>query len=130
MERPGRTILYGGLVWLAAFAVSVLIYPLHATERPLFESIMPVALAAATTTLGVDLLRRLTRVGWKEGLVVGLLWFAINVLIDAPLFLIGGPMLMTVSDYAKDIGVTYLLIPLIVLGLGIRAADGTGVRSR
>lgn len=130
MERPGRTLLYGGLIWLAAFAVSVLIYPLHETERPLFESIMPVTLAIATTGLGVDLQRRLTNVGWRQGLLVGLIWLAINVVIDAPLFLIGGPMLMTVTDYVKDIGLTYLLIPVIMLGVGIQATAHEGVRSR
>ena len=130
MERPGRTLPYGGLIWLAAFAVSVVIYPLHETERPLFESIMPVTLAIATTGLGVDLLRRLTGVGWRQALVVGLVWFVINVVIDAPLFLVGGPMLMTVMDYVKDIGVTYLLIPVITLGLGIQATAHAGVRSR
>ncbi len=130
MERPGLTILYGGMIWLAAFAVSVLIYPLHATQRPLFESIMPVTLALATTGLGVDLLRRLTKVGWREGLVVGFIWFAVNVAIDAPLFLIGGPMQMTVMDYVKDIGVTYLMIPIIAVGLAIRVTTDAGVRSR
>ncbi len=130
VERPGRTVLYGGLIWLAAFAVSVLIYPLHETQRPLFESIMPVTLAIITAGLGVDLLRRLTGVGWRQGLIVGLVWFVINVAIDAPLFLVGGPMRMTAMDYIKDIGVTYLMIPIITLGLGIQATAHAGVRSR
>jgi hypothetical protein len=107
------------LIWLIAFAVSVVIFPLRAAQRPLFESIMPVALAVATTGLALDLMRRTATSGWRNGLTVGLLWLAINVLIDLPLFTLGGPMLMPLSDYVMDIAVTYLIIPVITVGLGL-----------
>ena len=32
--------------------------------------------------------------------------------------LFGGPMLMTVGEYLADIGATYVMIPVITIGLG------------
>jgi hypothetical protein len=58
-----------------------------------------------------------------EGLRLGLLWLLISVAIDAPLMLLGGPMKMTVGQYLADIGLTYLLMPVITLGLGMALAQ-------
>ncbi len=119
MAAFGRAVLYGFVVWLVPFVVAFAIFPLRESARPLFESIMPVAIAAGTVTLGVIYFQRV-RVGLvREGLLLGGLWFAISVLIDAPLMLLGGPMQMSVSQYVADIGVTYLMIPVITLGLGL-----------
>ncbi|MDH3498300.1 MAG: hypothetical protein OER21_16205 [Gemmatimonadota bacterium] len=119
MAAFGRAALYGLVVWLVPFVVAFAIFPLRESARPLFESIMPVAIAAGTVTLGVMYFRRV-RVGLvREGLLLGGLWFAISVLIDAPLMLLGGPMQMSASQYVADIGVTYVMIPVITLGLGL-----------
>jgi hypothetical protein len=47
MTSLRKALFYGVLVWLIPFAVAFLIFPLRQSARPLFESIMPVALAAA-----------------------------------------------------------------------------------
>jgi hypothetical protein len=117
MSSPKLAALFGFLVWLFAFVVSVLIFPLHETERPLFESIMPVALALATVTLAALYFRRVRTAFLREGVILGLLWLAINVVIDLLLF-IWGPLKMTPGDYVKDIGLTYLMIPIITAGMG------------
>ncbi len=122
MAAKGKAILFGFLVWLAAFVAAILIFPLRESARPLFESIMPVVLSSATAALAVIYFRRVTRDYLREGVLLGCLWFAINILIDAPLMLLGGPMKMTLPDYMSDIGVTYLLIPAITIGIGLGCA--------
>lgn len=57
MKKSVRPVLYGALLWLAVFIVSVAIYPLHEDQRPLFESIMPVAITACATGPVMDCLR-------------------------------------------------------------------------
>ncbi len=49
----------------------------------------------------------------------------ISVLVDIPLMLTG-PMQMSLAEYAADVGVTYLMIPPIVISMGI--ARSTGLR--
>lgn len=119
-------ILYGIGVWLIPFVVAFAIFPLRASARLLFESIMPVALAAAVVGFAVPYLRRVPSDFVREGARLGVLWLAISVAIDAPLMLFGGPMHMTIGQYVADIGVTYLLMPVITVGMGAARAAGGG----
>ncbi len=105
-------------IWLIPFAVAFVIFPLRESSRPLFESIMPVAIAVATVMFGVLYFRRVTRQHLREGILIGLIWLVMCLLIDMPLMLLGGPMQMTLSEYISDIGVTYLMIPVITIGMG------------
>jgi hypothetical protein len=119
MTSLRKALLYGVLVWLIAFLVAFVIFPIRQSNRPLFESIMPVVIAAAVAAFGVLYFRAVTRAFVLEGLCLGFLWLVISVAIDAPLMLLGGPMKMTVGQYLADIGLTYLLMPVITLGLGM-----------
>ncbi len=121
MTSIGKALFFGFLVWLVPFAVAFAIFPIH--ETSLFESIRPVAIAIIVVPLGVVYLRRVRRRYLREGLRLGLLWFVMCVAIDAPLMLLGGPMNMTVPDYLADIGVTYLMIPVITIGIAATRAQ-------
>jgi hypothetical protein len=49
------------------------------------------------------------------------LWFAINVLIDLPLMLTD-PIGMSLGEYWADVGLTYLIIPAVTVGIGLGSA--------
>ena len=51
-------------------------------------------------------------------------WAATYVLIDAPLFLFGGPMKMSAGAYFADIGLTYVAIPVVTWGLAVAYRAG------
>src|SRR3989338_993505 len=110
-------VLYGLVIWAFVFIIAMLAFPLRANDRPLFESIMPVALVIATTFASVKyFLKSKKRTTWV-GFCLGLIWFGVNVGIDLLMFS-WGPMKMSLANYIKDIGVTYLLIPVITTGIG------------
>ncbi len=117
MKSLGKVILYGIIIWAVTFVVAFMAFPLRETSRPLFESIMPVALAAMTVVMGSLFVRRSAPIDACGALLVGGIWFAINFLIDLPLMLTG-PMKMSFGDYLADIALTYLIIPIIMIGLG------------
>ena len=127
MVSVRRAAFFGFLIWLIPFVVGFAIFPLRESSRPLFESIMPVAVTLSAVVFGVSYFRHVSRRYVFEGLLVGLTWLAIAILIDAPLMLLGGPMQMTVPEYLGDIGLTYAIIPLVTVGLGValRSADGS-----
>jgi hypothetical protein len=118
MASVRKAVLYGVLVWLIPFAVAFLAFPLRQSARPLFESIMAVTVAGAVAVFGVRYLSAVLTSFAREGLALGAVWLVISVAIDAPLMLLGGPMKMTVGQYVADIGVTYLMIPVITVGMG------------
>ena len=51
------------------------------------------------------------------GLLLGLLWLVISFGIDLIMFT-WGPMKTPFLDYVSDIGVTYLIIPIVTIGIG------------
>jgi hypothetical protein len=120
----GKAIGFGALVWLIPFAVAFLVFALRDSERALFESIMAVTVTASAVILGLAYMRRVRDMPVREGLLLGILWFVICVLIDAPLMLFGGPMHMTLPAYMGDIGLTYLIIPIVTIGLGMMRSSG------
>src|SRR5687767_10459055 len=107
-----RAILLGIAVWLVPFVVAFATFPLKTSWRSLFESIMPVTLAAIVVACAVRYFRQTGAVSVREGARLGLVWMAISVLIDLPLML-SPPISMPFAEYVADIGVTYLMIPVI-----------------
>jgi hypothetical protein len=126
MASVRKALLYGVLVWLIPFAVAFVIFPLRQSARPLFESIMPVVVAGAVAGFAVSYFRTVNTAFVREGLRLGLLWLLISIAIDAPLMLLGGPMKMTVGQYLADIGLTYLLMPVITAAIGAAVANSGG----
>jgi len=108
---------YGFLVWLIPFIVSVLIYPLKESQAPLFESIMPVIITASVVVFSMLFLRKPESRSLKAWIIVGIMWFLLCFLLDLTMF-IWGPMKMPFTAYIKDIGLTYLIIPIISYGFG------------
>ncbi len=127
MRSWRRVLGLGVVVWLAPFVVAFLAFPFRESARPLFESIMAVALTATVVILGLRYLRRIDGGFVREGFLLGVIWFVMCVLIDAPLMLLGGPMKMTFGEYMADIGLTYVIIPVVTSGL---AAARAGARSQ
>jgi len=44
--------------------------------------------------------------------LLGLVWMAMSLILDLPFFM-AGPMKMELAAYIADIGLTYLIFPLI-----------------
>ncbi len=117
MKSIKWAVIFGLIVWAIPFVVAMLIFPLRAADRPFFESIMPVAVVAATVLFSVLYFKRIESHFLKEGILLGLVFLVISVIIDLLLFS-RGPMAMPFIDYIKDIGFTYLTIPAITVGMG------------
>ena len=121
MASIGKAILLGFLIWLVPFVVAVAIFPIRESWRALFESIMPVTLTAVVVLCSLLYFRKVHSQFFKEGVLLGVIWFGLSVLIDLPLFS-AGPMEMSFLEYFGDIGLTYLIIPLITTGIGAALA--------
>jgi hypothetical protein len=118
MNKYVKLVGFGFLIWLIPFLVSFVIFPLRNANRPLFESIMPVFLALTAMIISVLYFKKVEKESLKEGLFAGVLWFVLSLVIDLMLFLPASPMQMSFSDYMMDIGLTYLIILIIPIGIG------------
>ena len=117
MRKYLKIALSGFLIWLIVFLISIALFSIHETQRPLFESIMPVVITACAVFFSILHFRKTEANFLKEGVLLGVIWFTVNILFDLLLFM-EGPMKMSFTDYMKDIGLTYLIIPIVSIGFG------------
>ncbi len=117
MKSFRRALLYALIVWAIPFVVAMFVFPLRASDRPFFESIMPVSVAVAAVIFGVLYFRKVEAHFVREGILLGLIFLGVSLAVDLLMFS-RGPMSMPLPDYVKDIGFTYLMIPAITLGMG------------
>ena len=82
---------------------------------------MGVTLTCSTVVLALLYFKRLTAGYVAAGARIGFAWTVANWLLDGLMFS-GGPMKMSLSQYVSDIGIAYLAIPAITIGLGIAAS--------
>ncbi|MFZ0960832.1 MAG: hypothetical protein WAO35_07990 [Terriglobia bacterium] len=104
-----RTLLLGFASWLIPFVISFLIFPLKKSNAPLFQTLMALIVLITAGALFKLYFRRRT-VPVHEALIVGLLWLAVNLIMDYPMFAYG-PMKMKALTYYSEIGLDYLTYP-------------------
>ncbi|MDP3065819.1 MAG: hypothetical protein Q8N08_03695 [Methanobacteriaceae archaeon] len=126
MNKYLKIVLYGLGVWVVPFLVSFIIYPLKQSGNPLFESLMAVVITATVVLLILLYFKPLENHFLKEGVLIGWAWLIISIAVDL-LFFTGGPMAMSLTVYTADIGVTYLIIPLVTVGMGYLIDSKVGI---
>ena len=112
MKRIGKIILFGFLLWLTVFVGSFFIFPVKQTDPIFFETLISIILVACTVLYGHIFFDK-EKLILKNCIAVGLTWAIINIAIDLPLMFYG-PMKKTFPEYMTDIGLTYLIIPIIL----------------
>ena len=104
-----RAVGLGLVSWLIPFLIGFGLFPLKHSNAPLFETLMAlVVLITAGALFQVYFRGRAISAG--EGFSVGVLWLAINLVLDYPMFAYG-PMQMTAAAYYSEIGPAYLTFP-------------------
>jgi hypothetical protein len=127
MHSIKKAIIFGFLVWAVPFAVAFAIYPIRQSNRIMFESIMPVVVAGSVVIFALLYFKRAISVSVWEGLILGLIWFAICFLIDLFMFS-SGPMKMSFADYIADVGIVYIMSPIITVGFAGSLCGRTPVK--
>ena len=122
MKNTVRLFWFGFITWLIPFVVAFAFYNRQGeltTSIGLFKSVMVLVSGVTGCMLLYRYLSRVSnpaREGWKTGLV----WLAINILLDLAILI---PMSgMSLRDYVTTIALGYLLIPVICVTGGLLSA--------
>lgn len=116
-----RTTSLGVVSWLIPFFASVPFFDRTGqllVSQPLFKSVMVVVGGLAGVVLLAVAFRRIVATP-VNGLLLGLYWLAINLLLDLAVLVVLFKMPLLLYFY--DIGLRYLLLPIIACGMGIVA---------
>ncbi len=109
-----KAFLSGFLVWLIPFLAAFPIFPLK-TEHPLvFKTLMSVILVITTVWISQRYWTHVRKEAAYLGLVLGVLWMAISIAMDVPIFVFG--FKMAPVTYFTEIALGYLALPIITWG--------------
>jgi len=116
-----RIWVFGLLSWLVPFAASLAFFDSSGTvtiAQPLFKSLMVVIGGGVGAALLVFVFGRIPAT-FRSGLIVGSVWLLINLALDLVVLvpMSGG----SVGDYVADIGLRYLMIPIMAVAIGVVA---------
>ncbi len=119
MKSIGKALLFGFLTWLVPFVVAIFFYTQEGQLRIdifLFKSIMIVVGSVTGAFFLLLYFRKVTEYYCREGILIGLIWLAINWALDFGVLI---PMsAMDVGTYVAQIGLRYLIIPVFSVTIG------------
>lgn len=107
------------LTWLVPFLVSIPFYGKEGLviDLQLFKSIMIAVGSITAAILIIWCFRPVERDYTREAIITGIVWLFANWILD--LIVLAGLLGMTLSDYAAQIGLRYLVIPAMVIAAGV-----------
>jgi len=123
-----KVVLFGVLLWLIPFGMSFLFYKEGQLmiDIYLFKSIMILIGSVTGATLLVLHFKTIEKNYLNEGIIVGLVWFAINIILDLVILV---PMSgMSISTYFAQIGLRYLIIPTMSIAIGYAIAINPAIK--
>ncbi|WP_406655931.1 hypothetical protein V7O62_08795 [Methanolobus sp. ZRKC2] len=119
MNKYSRNILYGFLSWLIPLVASFFFYTSEGEltiDIFLFKSIMIVVGSITASILLISYFKKIYSDFLKEGIILGLVWFFINILMD--LIVLVQMWDMPFEDYFTQIGLRYVVIPVMCITVG------------
>ena len=126
MNKYLKIGLFGFLTWLIPFVAAFLFYSSQgqlAVDVLVFKAVMIVVGSITGATLLVFYFRTIDKNYLAEGIMVGVVWFVLNILLD---LLILVPMSkMAIGDYFAQIGLEYLTMPTMSIAMGYIAQAAT-----
>ncbi len=119
-----KNIFYGFLVWLIPFVAAFFFYTREGTltiDRYFFKTIMIAVGSVSAAFLLISYFKKINTGYLKEGILVGVIWLGISILLD--LLVLVQMFGMSISDYFTQIGLGYLAIPAMSIAVGTALAN-------
>lgn len=126
MNNSQRIVVYGVAIWALPFVIGMMLFSIQASHADIFDTIMKLVLLLAVLIFSTKYLSRTEESSLKHLVNVGFIWAAICLAIDVPLFVfVFG---WSIHQYAQDVPLGYLLIPLATGGMA--KAYGIGANAQ
>lgn len=119
MKNTLRLLLLGLMTWAIPFFLAFFFMDKNgqlSIELFLFKTIMIITGGISGAFAIIIFFRKRDNAYLKQGIIAGIIWFALNVIID---LLVLVPMSqMPYNEYFTQIGLRYLMIPIMCITTG------------
>lgn len=113
-------IVYGILSWICIYILSLILKPYYIEGIPYMNSLVPVSIIIVTTFFGILYIREFNKHEVKEGFLLGITFFFIDLIFDKIYSIFFGPSI-TITDNPLHVLSMLILLPLITTFLGYLA---------
>jgi|WetSurMetagenome_2_1015567.scaffolds.fasta_scaffold00657_5 hypothetical protein len=118
MKSIKKALIFGFLSWLIPFVAAFLFFNQKGElliNELLFKNIMIVIASYFSAFLIIKYFKTVDQNYVKEGIMLGVLWLVINLVLDMATLV---PMGKTIGVYLTQIGLGYLMIPAMTILAG------------
>ena len=124
MNNKLRIVLYGIAIWALPFVVGMLLFTIQSSHADIFDTLMKLFLLLGVMVFTALYLVHSGESSVRHLVLVGMVWTAVCLMIDIPLFVLvfGWPM----EQYLMDVPLGYLIIPLAAGGMAKAYLLGAG----
>ena len=111
MKKNLKIVFYGFLAWLIPFVVSFFFYSKEGLTINIhfFKTIMIIVGSISASILLVSYFKKVSAPYLKEGIIVGVIWFALNIVLDLLILIPIFSIIMTLTiSIPSSTGLNYL----------------------
>ncbi|MCE5214954.1 MAG: hypothetical protein LLF83_09585 [Methanobacterium sp.] len=116
MNKIFKILIFGLIVWIIPTLITLLVSYLNGLY--LFDVISAIAIAVTVIVFVYLYFKDITAQYIKEGIIIGIVWLVISIVLDIVLILLGITKL-SLNEYAIYIAPLYIIIPAITIGFGL-----------
>lgn len=116
MNKNLKIIGYGFIVWLIPTLITLSVSYLNVLS--FFDVISAIAIAVTVIIFSYLYFKDIHAHFTKEGVIIGLVWLVISIVLDIALIFLGITQL-TLTAYAINVAPLYIIIPAVTIGFGL-----------
>ena len=117
MNKNLKIVNYGLLVWLIPSLVSVT-SAFFSGAMNVFEIVSATAIAVTVIVFSYLYLNSLNASFVKEGVLIGISWLILSIVLDL-ILITAGISQLNLTNYAMYVAPMYIIIPAVTIGLGL-----------
>ncbi len=117
MNKILKIVIYGVLVWLIPTAITALL-TIFPNAAYLFDIISALTITISVALFSYLYFKNVSLNFIREGIVIGLTWLVISVVLDSVLIAFGITH-VSFADYAVNVPPLYVIILAVTIGYGL-----------
>ena len=114
-------IIFGILIWVITYFVTEVLNPFFSSSLAIVNIVAPVTVILATGLFGIFYIRNIDTNEVIEGLTVGVIFVAVDIILDVAFFIIPNRTNMIFIDYTFHVFSMIIMTLLITTFLGYLA---------
>ena len=114
-------VIFGAIIWFLTYLISMILNTIFTNTLPYNNLIVPITMIIVTGFFGILYIRNIDENEVIEGILVGIVFIIIDVMLDLMFFIIPNNRSLIVQDYQFHIISMIVLTLLITTFLGYLA---------